>query len=132
MTKRFFAASAMWLALAGCSASSGPQIVAVRGTVTLDGEPVENAIVEFVPQTGRPASSATDELGQYDLAYTDSIKGAVTGTHLVKISTGRELVTQEGAVVQQAVPETIPARYNSQSELTAEVVPENAVIDFEM
>src|SRR5262245_51132847 len=42
------------LALAGCG-PGGPEIAHVAGRVTMDGKPLSNAAVVFVPETGRPA-----------------------------------------------------------------------------
>ena len=121
---RYFAAGLMLVVLAGCGGrATSREVVAVRGTVTIDGKPLPDALVEFEPQSGRPSSAVTDAQGNYELLYSQSKKGAVAGTHTVKITTGKEQIVQEGKVVQKAISETIPAQYNASSQLTAEVVP---------
>src|SRR5690554_4043220 len=52
--------------VAGCGGSDLPT---VTGRVTLDGAPLPNAFVEFVPTEGQGSTSSgrTDEAGEYDL-----------------------------------------------------------------
>ena len=75
------------LVLCGCG-SSGPEIVPVRGRVTLDGRPLENADVVF--QAGganRPSSGRTDADGSYQLMYKRGIEGARVFTERLEEST---------------------------------------------
>ena len=60
------------LAAAGCGGGSGP--VPVRGVVKLDGQPVANAAVVFVPQTpgGREAYGSTDANGAFRLTTIEA------------------------------------------------------------
>ena len=53
----------LWALCLGCE--SGPEIASVEGTVTMDGKPLANATVLFVPENGRPAGGRTDERGHY-------------------------------------------------------------------
>lgn len=76
------------LSVTGCSGtpSDQPDTVAVDGTVTLDGEPLANALVTFSPtKDGRPSSGATDESGYFELQYTADVPGAVPGEHIVTV-----------------------------------------------
>jgi hypothetical protein len=79
---------ALLLFLAGCG-PSGPAMVKVTGTVTLDGMPVEGANVMFVPaSTGKPAQGKTDAAGKFTL-NTDPAKpddGAQEGEYNVAVS----------------------------------------------
>lgn len=94
----------------------------VTGEITLNGEPLTDATVEFLPLEGRPSSGQTDEAGRYSLSYNDTVKGAVIGSHLVRITTARERSGGEGdQPLIEARPEIVPAKYNDQSELSAEV-----------
>ncbi|MFW6172061.1 MAG: carboxypeptidase-like regulatory domain-containing protein, partial [Planctomycetota bacterium] len=71
----------------GCG-DSGPERGYVEGTVTMDGEPLPDAVVTFQPEdTGRPSYGKTDENGHYELQYTSDKKGALVGMHRVTIST---------------------------------------------
>ena len=48
------------LACLGCG-PGGPEIASVEGKVTLDGKPLPNAAVVFIPENGRPAGATTDD-----------------------------------------------------------------------
>jgi len=90
----------------------GPELGAVQGTVSLDGRPLAGAIVIFEPKAGGHASRAvTDASGWYQLVYLRDTNGALVGSHIVKIFTASE----------DNPKERIPARYNKQSTLTADV-----------
>jgi hypothetical protein len=77
----------------GCS--RGPQFADVEGTVTLNGRPLTDVEVVFMPDpdtgTFGPASSCyTDDKGRYQLRTHKGQSGAVVGTHRVCI---RDLTT---------------------------------------
>jgi hypothetical protein len=113
--------------LALCPATTGcfrrgPELAPVAGTVTLDGEPLANAQVQFQPTSHGPYSVATtNSLGQYVLEYTKDRPGAALGTHVVRITTQTTTVDESGVEIQ--VPQRVPARYNDRSELLREVKP---------
>jgi hypothetical protein len=87
----FFAALALsCIALAGCG--GGGDFGYVEGNITLDGEPLPNALVGFYPTGGRGSIGSTDSEGHYSLQYTANQKGASVGTHKVTISTAIEAV----------------------------------------
>jgi hypothetical protein len=131
----------------GCN--SGPPTGDVSGTVTMDGQPVTNAIVTFVPQNGgQNAIGKTDDSGKYEL-YRRGDRGALLGPHTVVITTVQEpsgpveeISSDSDEYLKQAtggnrsdydraiVKEPIPARYNKQSTLNAEVVKGQNTFDF--
>lgn len=107
--------------IVGCGGGGDPDVVSVTGTVTMDGQPLPNATVVFISGQGRPSGAITDENGQYELNYTGDQKGARIGTNRVQITTAQgPSETMEGEPVA-AVPETVPKKYNDQSELEFEV-----------
>ncbi|MEQ8634245.1 hypothetical protein [Gimesia maris] len=120
----------------GCS--SGPDDVpetgTVTGTVTLDGAPLEEALVQFQPESGRISSGTTDAEGKYELDYTGTLKGAKIGTHKVSITTFKapeeNLETKEAQ--KQLPKEKVPAKYNKDTTLTAEVNAGENTIDFDL
>lgn len=116
--------------LSGCGGADGPQVAPVRGVVTLDNQPLAEALVEFVPEEGRPANGVTNAKGEYELIYSQSEKGAAVGKHTVKITIGREAAMNEGVQTQAAVTEKVPAKYNTASQLTEHVEPGKNEIDF--
>jgi len=103
----------------GCGGSDRPDLGTVEGVVTLDGQPLANAAVQFDPGTVRSSTGVTDANGRYELVYIRDTKGAAVGEHTVRITTQTE--TQ---------PETLPPRYHAESTLTATVEPGHNEIDF--
>ncbi len=106
-------------ALAGCG-RSGPQLSRVSGTVKLDGQPLPEATITFIPESGRPSYGVSDGEGRYDLVYTDDLRGALPGSHLVRVSTHRTADSESGT---KAAPERIPIQYNAKSQLRKTVEP---------
>ena len=72
---------------AGCGGrGSGPPLVQVQGTVTRQGKPLENLMVHFQPESGRPSHGVTDSQGNFTLEYLPDQPGAVQGPHRVFVS----------------------------------------------
>jgi hypothetical protein len=122
--------SVLWLA--GCS-SSGPEIAYVEGRVTMDGKPLSDATVVFVPENGRPSGATTDEDGRYVLNFAQGRKGAIPGNSSVRIMTMRDADQDEEGNSIPARKETVPARYNTDTTLTFDVEPKKKnVANFEL
>ena len=119
--------AATLLPLLGCGGSS--DVGRVKGIVTLDGQAVADATVEFSPEgEGRPSTGMTDTDGHYDLAYTATETGAKIGKHTVTITTGGMKSDSNGNLTK--VPETIPEKYNVKTELIVEVTSGKNTHDF--
>ena len=118
--------------VAGCG-SSGQQLGAVTGTVTLDGKPVPGALVTFISKEpgGTSSYGRTDANGKYRLEFTTDQFGAMVGGHDVTIVTTRvskEDESDTGMVVKtEFVP--IPIHY-ARGALTVEVKSGSNVHDF--
>ena len=108
----------------GCG-PAGPQLGKVDGTVTLDGTPLPQAVVSYVPvEGGRTAEGITDDQGHYVIEFAAGSQGALLGDHEVRVNTFREKVMGDnGRVEDPGVPEKVPARYNEASELIRKVEP---------
>ena len=105
-----FGASVM--SIAGCG-QTGPQVAPVTGRITLDGQPLQNADVLFQPAGSKPPSAGrADANGHYELAYKRGVMGGTVGSNTVQITISSDVV---------ANPPNIPARYNTESELSKEV-----------
>jgi hypothetical protein len=126
------------LSVAGCGGSEG-DFAPVKGTITLDGEPLDGAKVEFDIDTGElaygrslgsTAYGLTDANGRYELKTTHKQEGALVGKHIVRITTRRMTVDAEGKEVLN--PERLPPKFNLSSELTAEVTSGSNTIDFDL
>jgi hypothetical protein len=108
------------------------ELAPVRGRVTLDGKGLARATVTFAPAEGAggPAYAVTDQDGNYELEYTHDRKGAVAGKCIVRIKTGFQSLEDEEKGIKR--PETVPAKYNRQSTLTAEVMPDGGPYNFDL
>ncbi|WP_238388836.1 carboxypeptidase-like regulatory domain-containing protein [Roseimaritima ulvae] len=105
----------------------------MSGTVTVDGSPIEGAVVTFQPTGGRPSVGTTDASGQYTLRYSASIDGALIGAHKVVITTERATSGGEGSEpLVEGRKEILPAKYNEATELTAQVEAGSNTIDFDL
>jgi hypothetical protein len=122
------------LSVAGLSAGcgGGPDNMAdVSGTVTLDGQPLSRARVEFSPADGSPSMGLTDEQGRYSLRFSRDVDGAMIGDHKIKISTYAP-ANPDAEPPTQDVPEKVPAKYNVKTELTKKVEKGSNTIDFQL
>ena len=121
--------------LLGCGRADG--LVDVHGTVTLDGKPLNDAIVQFMAAsheggTSRPAIGRTDSGGNYSLEYSTGVTGTRPGKYKVTISTfWPSSLTPEEQVIPGS-KERVPNVYNSKSNLTADVAEDGADVDFEL
>ncbi len=112
----------------GCSRSDAPPLGKVSGVVTLNGKPVPNASVTFIPtEGGRPASGETNNNGEYTLTFSSSHNGAKVGKNQVFIGTARD-----ASAGNPAVKEAIPPRYNLKSELFVDVQNGTNRLDFHL
>ena len=77
--------------LAGCG-HSPPPLVEVEGTVLLNGQPLPNAYIEFVPELAHfgaemNSTATTDEAGKFRLTCNKGAKpGAVVAKHWVLVN----------------------------------------------
>lgn len=113
------------LTIAGCS-SGEREYAPVSGTVTLNGQPVGDARVMFVPvektasgELGSISYGVTDADGNFLLATRIGKDGAAVGRNYVWIST--RIVNAAGDQEQVQRAELIPARFNAETDLTFEV-----------
>jgi hypothetical protein len=134
----------------GCSTSpqmdySGVKLLSVSGTITLDGEPLEGAVVTF-EEDGTFSFGQTDSGGDYTLQFDTETNGCTPGTKLVRISTTRKITglnTEEeggggetsdepGQSGDGGSAEKVPACYHKDSKLTVEVSSSKTSFDFDL
>ena len=139
MVKRSLCASLVvltWLA-AGCDLGQrGPQRGAVRGTVQLDQEPIQQGYINFFPirETKGPSVGARIIDGEYALSKSE---GPMVGTNRVEISSKRKTGKQipagspypPGHMIDETT-EAVPAKYNTETTLEHTVEPGRNVFDF--
>ena len=117
------------LVFTSCNGEKLPGLGNVTGTVTMDGKPVSDATIQFTPaEPGATASfGMTDSAGKYELYYSRGNKGAKVGGHSVTINSFRD--SGEGG---QSQKETIPTRYNLNTELKADIKRGSNVVNFDL
>jgi hypothetical protein len=110
----------------GCEPPSNlPELGQVSGVVTLDGEPVAGATVQFDPDSAIRSQGSTDENGRYELVYRGETPGAVLGRHTVMVS---KLVEDPRFGHRELLPE----RYWRAPTIRREVKPGQNVINLEL
>ncbi|MGL4594656.1 MAG: hypothetical protein ACRCUY_08015 [Thermoguttaceae bacterium] len=136
-----------FLFLPGCSSSSPFPVQSVEGVVTLDGEPVADAVVGFSPASGsegKPAFARTDANGSFRLTTVQGGafgEGAPEGNYEVSVTKEvpeREITQKEmeemdrtGRSPNIAILSVVPKKYNDtkKSGLTATIVKGKNKID---
>jgi len=118
-TKTMFACVmlAMALLLSGCGGNTMKGLVNVEGTVTLDGNPLPEGTVTFMPvdvsNGGSPSSGKIDSNGSYELQFSKSNTGIKPGTYVVTVNSWETVATMDAK--GKAVPgkSRIPEKYSS-------------------
>jgi len=134
--------------LAGCG-SDLPKTSSVNGKVTYDGQLVTQGTVTFYPKSGRSALGRIQSDGSYSLTTFAKEDGALLGQHVVTIEALRFTnVDKQPASLEEELEMArsgnsprvakaewlVPKRYSQRntSELTAEVKPSGAEINFDL
>jgi hypothetical protein len=110
----------------GCSGGDGR--LAVSGTVTVDGKPLEAGAISFAPEPGSDANTAGGVVkqGKFDLPSSAGLK---PGKYRVNVTAMRKT----GRVVQDpmagAIPEQVPIEFNETGSLSAVVQADNRPLE---
>ncbi len=128
------------LLTAGCMGGvdpKAPKLEPVTGVVRLNGEPLKNADIMFLPTASNlEASGRSDDEGKYEL-HVRTKNGAVAGTYKVTIS---KRVREDGSEFPEdrsnmgVGKESLPVKYvdRNSTDLTAEVIEGANEIDFDL
>ena len=125
--------SLLLLAL-GCGGSSGPPRAAVSGTITLDGQPLSQGTITFVPAGEGTAASGEIEKGQFSIPAD---KGPSPGKCRVEVvsfqETGKKVpgISDDASGMTAETKQIIPEQFNVKSTL-AENVAESGENVFEL
>lgn len=115
---------------AGCS---DKRIARVRGTIKVDGKVIERGTISFIPVDGM-GTTAGGEIkdGKYNVLNVS------TGTMKVQIRcpkvTGQKLLYEDGpnSRVRPTSSETIPKKYNDETELRLELTSGETLKDWDL
>jgi hypothetical protein len=117
--------AALCLAATGCS--EGSQRLPVSGQVRLDGEPLTSGTILMTPVKTGPVAGCDIKDGLYEMPKE---RGPGPGEYRVEITayrpTGQKVYDSDFNVSTETLVPIIPARYNTQSELTAVVSEEGS------
>jgi hypothetical protein len=120
------------IALTGCGQSSDLDKVVVTGRVTLDGQPIPNGEIRFIPDAGTkgPISGGPIKDGAYK---AEGRGGVPIGEHLVEIRAyrpqgGPQAAATEGGPAEQY----LATKYNEHTTLRATIDPSTETQDFEL
>ncbi len=106
----------------GCGAGADRQ--GLEGTVTLDGTPLPNGAIRFIPlpETGGPSAGAEIRAGKF---IVEPAKGVMRGSFRVEITasrkTDRKVRDRVSGEMTDVFAQFLPPKYNVNSELTADV-----------
>jgi len=102
------------VALTGCRSDGGLKVEYVEGIITLDGEPLSEASVTFVPTSDGPtvetAMGMTNDKGIYKLSSMNGkpLAGAVVGEYKVLVSKIHAESLSEGLEYGTSMGYTVP------------------------
>jgi hypothetical protein len=77
------------LVLASGCGDGRPQRVPVSGVVLIDGQPLSQGNIKFVPKSGRPSAGKIGSDGHFSLTCYDGNDGAIVGSHQVQVASNR-------------------------------------------
>jgi hypothetical protein len=133
--------------LSGCSVASSPNygelgLVQVSGVVTLDGEPVPGARVQFrTTEDGTYSQGVTDDKGRYSLMFDSETAGIIPGKKQVVVlgrgasseeSSDDESNQGQGNISEETAKVTIPKCYGSESKIEVEVTGSDSSFNLEL
>ena len=110
--------------LAAATAGCRPAPVAIQGVITLDGEPLDQAAIQFIPSANRKKTGCAVHQGKYELPAEN---GLLPGTYRV------DILDLPPLTHEPAPPRPELHRYSNDSPLKIEVQPGGTrTFDFEL
>jgi hypothetical protein len=126
---RVISLCALSMATSGCSTEAGKGTVS--GTVTLDGQPLKDGLIRFVPVDGQTATAEAMIVdGEFRALLPIGEKRVSISAP--KVVGKRPAYQAAGAPSIDIVEELLPARYNAKSELTLNVTGGRQDADFKL
>jgi hypothetical protein len=133
---RFCAVGLLIAICVGCG-KKGPQRAAVSGHVTLDGQPINEGVIQFLPVEGTvgPETGGIITNGQYDISHE---RGPIVGRSRIELraskKTGGKIQDPTGrpGVLTDEYKEMFPSGSNTNSALVREIKDEPNKLDFDI
>jgi hypothetical protein len=124
------------LCFLGC-ADSGPLTAEVSGTVRLDGRPIEEGSIQFIPVEGSkgPSAGGVIQDGKYHIPRK---KGVTVGTNRVELRAFKNAGTKiqdptaPPGVRTEARVQAFPPEFNDRSTVVKEIQAGSNAIDFDV
>jgi len=129
---------ALWIlaVVAGCGGDGGPERAAVSGTVKVDGEPLAEGAISFLPTDGTEGPTAGGAVtdGKFDIPREN---GVVVGKNRVEINgnrkTGRKIPDAgKPGTMQDEVVSAVSAEANRNSKLVETVKSGGNIFNFDV
>ena len=112
----------------GCSGSGQGT---VSGSVVVNGTPAETGAISFIPVDGRGTTAgAVIEQGKYKA--TVPVGNVRVEIRVPKVVGEQKIYDTPDSPVQQVMEESLPARFNDESELTHEIPEGKSTRDFDL
>jgi len=112
----------------GCS---DPTQGILSGSVTVDGNPAESGAISFIPVGGRGTTAgAIIEQGKYKA--TVPVGDVRIEVRVPKVVGEKKIYDTPDSPVQQVMEESLPARFNDESELAYDVPSGKSIKDFDL
>jgi len=122
---RFVFLSLILLVACGC----GVKTHEIAGTVKFDGEPIPEGQISFVVEGAPVGGNAVITNGKYSASVpAGKAKVQINASKLEKLPPGEKGMDGKTEEVRQY----IPAKYNTKSELTADITGPNNALDFDL
>ncbi len=126
----FLCACTLIIPLSGCGGDANRS--GVQGTVTLDGAPLPEGTIQFVPAPGVSGPPVQMQIQNGKFASEAVTKPAI-GTNLVQITAMKKSGKKVKSIMGEESDEVIqylPAKYNEFTELRAEIKSGSNQLDF--
>ena len=117
--------------LLGAGCNNGSAKAKIHGKVTLDGQPVPTGSIAFLPADGKgQTAGAIIKDGAYEAEVP--VGSMRVEIHYPKVVGKRKLYDTPDSPTVDRTEEQIPAKYNTQSQLTETITTKRSEINFEM
>jgi hypothetical protein len=123
----FLVCATLGWVLVGCQ--RGPEVGTVKGTITIDGRPVDGGIVRFVPADGNSQPADCVITGG---AYTVTMPVGEKNVEIFWAKSASDAPIDTASQGTEKIVQMIPAKYNTQTTLTHVIAKGDEQKDFEL